>query len=276
MRIDSHQHFWLFDPAKDTWITDEKKVIQRSFLPNDISKTLKDNCLDGAVLVQARQSFQETEFLVELAEAYKMVKAVIGWIDLGAEDIDLQLSKLSSVPIVKGFRHPIEKELDADFLIRPDIQRGIIALTKYNYTFDLLIHSRHYASTLECVAANPNQAFMLNHMAIPVDGEVRFYEWSNFIKALSLFPNVYCKVSRLMTRMIAGNRSVDALLPYFNHVASCFGTKRLCFGSDWPVSLLAASYDEVLHLAEVCLEGRNDVERADFWGNNAVRFYNIT
>lgn len=198
MRIDSHQHFWLFDPVKDAWITDDMKVIRRNFLPNDISKILKDNRIDGAVLVQADQSLRETDFLIELAGAYKMVKAVVGWVDLRSEDVEEHLLKFSVHPIVKGFRHIIEAEADADFLMQPAFQRGIKALTERGYTYDLLIHPRHYTSTLECVAAHPKQAFMLDHMAKPAVAAGEFEEWATFIEALAAFPNVYCKISGLI------------------------------------------------------------------------------
>ncbi|MBL1408375.1 amidohydrolase family protein [Sphingobacterium faecale] len=276
MRIDAHQHFWLFDPLTDTWITEEMKVIQRNFLPNDISKTLKDHRLDGAVLVQAHQSLRETDFLIELADAYKMVKAVIGWIDLRAEDIEEQLLKFSGIPIVKGFRHNVKAEMDVDFLMQDSIQRGIRALTQHHYTYDLLIHPRHYTSTLQCVASNPEQAFMLDHMAKPAIVAGEFDAWASFIDSLSVFPNVYCKISGLVTQVGWENWSFNDCVPYVKHVISCFGQRRVCFGSDWPKSLVAATYEEVLSIAERCVEGFDEVEQADFWGRNAVRFYGIT
>ncbi|MDR2282598.1 MAG: amidohydrolase family protein [Sphingobacterium sp.] len=276
MRIDSHQHFWLFDPVKDAWITDDMKVIRRNFLPNDISKILKDNRIDGAVLVQADQSLRETDFLIELAGAYKMVKAVVGWVDLRSEDVEEQLLKFSAHPIVKGFRHIIEAEADADFLMQPAFQRGIEALTEHGYTYDLLIHPRHYTSTLECVAAHPKQAFMLDHMAKPAVAVGEFEEWATFIEALAAFPNVYCKISGLTTQADWNNWSVADFTRYVQHVISCFGKQRICFGSDWPVSLVASTYDEVLMVANAHLDEFSESERADFWGRNAVRFYHIT
>ena len=276
MRIDSHQHFWLYEPLKDAWITDDMKVIQRNFLPNDISKTLKDNRIDGAVVVQADQSHRETEFLVELANAYKMIKGVVGWVDLRAENIEEQLSIFSGYPIIKGFRHIVEAEPDVDFLIHPTFQRGLKALTDRNYTYDLLIHPRHYASTLRCVADNPQQQFMLDHMAKPAIAIKEFDQWASFITELSAFPNVYCKISGLVTEAHWDEWSVKDFEKYIQHVIVSFGKKRICFGSDWPVSLLAAEYEDVLTVAGAYLQGFTDSEKADFWGMNAVRFYGIT
>ena len=275
MRIDSHQHFWLYDPVKDAWITDDMKVIQRNFLPNDISKTLKDNRIDGVVAVQADQSIRETEFLVELATAYKMIKGIVGWVDLRAEDIESQLLKFSDFPAIKGFRHIVEAEAEGDFLIQPEFQRGIKALTKYKYSYDLLVRPVHYASTLKCVADNPEQQFMLDHMAKPAVAAGEFAEWAAFITALSAFPNVYCKISGLVTEADWKAWSIADFELYIRHAVDSFGKRRICFGSDWPVSTLAATYEQLLEISEAYLEGFTDIEKADFFGGNAVRFYNL-
>lgn len=275
MRIDSHQHFWMYDPIKEAWITDDMKVIQRNFLPNDISKNLKDNGIDGVVAVQADQSHRETEFLAELANVYKMIKGVVGWVDLRSERIEEQLLNFSRFPIVKGFRHIIEGESDSDFLIQPEFQRGIKALTTYNYTYDLLIRPQHYSSTLQCVTNNPQQQFMLDHMAKPPVAAQEFEQWAAFITELSAFPNVYCKVSGLVTEGDWNEWAIADFEKYIKHVIISFGKKRICYGSDWPVSLLAATYEQVLELADAYLEDFTQEEKIDFWGGNAVRFYGI-
>lgn len=275
MRIDSHQHFWLYDPVKDAWITDDMNVIQRNFLPNDISKTLKDHGIDGVVAVQADQSVRETEFLVELATAYKMIKGVVGWVDLRADDIENQLLKFSDIPVIKGFRHIVEAESAGDFLSRPEFQRGIKALTKYNYSYDLLVRPVHYASTLKCVADNPEQKFMLDHMAKPAIAAGEFEAWSAFITALSAFPNVYCKISGLVTEANWKTWSIRDFEVYIKHAIDSFGKQRICFGSDWPVSVLAATYEQILEVSEAYLDGFTDIEKNDFFGGNAARFYNL-
>lgn len=275
MRIDSHQHFWLYDSVKDAWITDKMQIIQRNFLPNDIAKELKDCRMDGAVAVQADQSLRETAFLVELAGVYKMIKGVVGWVDLRSETIEEQLSAFVRVPVIKGFRHIIEAEEDADFLTQTTFQRGIEALTKYNYTYDLLIAPRHYASTLACVARNPKQKFMLDHMAKPAVATQELGDWTAFISELSNFPNVYCKISGLVTEADWKSWSISDFEMCVTHVIDCFGTQRICFGSDWPVSLLAARYEQVLELAEAYLAVFTAEEQSGFWGKNAARFYDL-
>jgi len=275
MRIDAHQHFWLYNAVKDAWITDEMHVIQRNFLPNDIGQTLKDNAFDGVVAVQADQSLQETEFLLELAQVYKLIKGIVGWVDLCSPSVEEHLQHFSTSPLIKGFRHIIEAEPDPDFLIRDDFQRGIEALTKYNYTYDLLIKPRHFASTLACVEKNPQQKFMLDHMAKPAIKSQAFGEWGIFIQELAKFPNVYCKISGLATEADWDNWTLADFEPYIKHVITSFGKDRICFGSDWPVSLLAASYEESITIAKHMLGDFTEEEAKGFWGGVATSFYGL-
>lgn len=275
MRIDAHQHFWLYNPDRDTWITDEMSAIRRNFLPNDIAQTLKNNNIDGVVAVQADQSHQETRFLVELAGVYKMIKAVVGWVDLLSPRIDEYLADFSQHDVIKGFRHVVEAEPEADFLLTDEFLNGIAALTKYNYTYDLLIRPRHYQSTLACVRNNPQQRFMLDHIAKPPIKSQEFDEWAIFIEDLASYPNVYCKVSGLATEADWSNWKLDHFTDYIQHVIKSFGKNRVCFGSDWPVCLLAASYEQSIQIVEDKLQGFSEQEQNMFWGENAVNFYNL-
>lgn len=276
MRIDAHQHFWLYEPVKDAWISEEMALIQRNFLPNDIGQTLKDNQIDGVVAVQADQSLRENEFLLELASAYKLIKGIVGWVDLRSESAEEQLEKYQQAPLIKGFRHVIEGEEDPDFLHRDAFLRGIAALTKYGYTYDLLIRPRHYASTLHCVSANPEQAFMLDHIAKPPIKSQAFDEWARFIAELAAFPNVHCKLSGLATEADWKHWKLDHFTQYIDHVVACFGKERLVFGSDWPVCLLAGSYEDSMRIVQDKLQDFTADELAGFWGNNAVKFYKLS
>ena len=242
MRIDSHQHFWIYNVERDAWITDDMSVIRRDFMPTDLAPLLKENNIDGVIAVQAEQSHQETQFLVDLSAVYAMVKAVVGWVDLASGQVVEHLRHFSQYPIVKGFRHIVEGEEDPDFLMRPAIQRGIKALTKYGYTYDLLIRPRHFESTLACAKANPDQQFILNHMAKPDIKQKAFDEWAGFIADLAAFPNVACKVSGLATEADWMKWQLEDFARYIDHVIARFGKDRIMFGSDWPVCLLSASY----------------------------------
>ena len=276
MKIDAHQHFWLYDPVRDAWISEEMQAIRRNFLPNDIGQTLKDNGFDGCVAVQADQSPQETTFLLELAQVYALIKGIIGWVDLLAPDIDEQLAAYKQHPKVKGFRHIVEGEANPDFLHQDAFLRGMEALTKHGYTYDLLIRPRHYASTLKCVAANPEQAFMLDHIAKPPIKTQEFTEWADFIGELANFPNVHCKISGLATEADWKRWKLDDFSIYIEHVIQCFGKDRVLFGSDWPVCLLAGTYEDSIRIVEDKLTDFNQEELNGFWGDNAVKFYGLT
>lgn len=275
MKIDTHQHFWLFDPVRDAWITPDMQTIRRNFLPNDIAQTLKDNGFDGIVAVQADQSLRETEFLIELSDVYRVIKGVVGWVDLRSDEIESHLGRFRQFPVVKGFRHVIQEEPDGDFLIRDDFQRGIEALTKYGYTYDLLIRPHHFNSTLACVKANPAQKFILDHIAKPNIKDGEFDQWAQFMEDLAANPNVYCKISGMVTEADWENWTIADFERYIHHTVTVFGKQRIVFGSDWPVSLLAASYEQVVDVANKNLIGFTTAELEAFWGGNAVEFYSL-
>ncbi|RZF62058.1 amidohydrolase family protein [Sphingobacterium corticibacterium] len=275
MRIDSHQHFWVFNAERDAWITDDMAAIRRNFLPTDLAAVLKSNGIDGTIAVQASQSHEETQFLVDLSTMYAMIKGVVGWVDLQSDEVEKYVAHFSQYPIIKGFRHVVEAEEDPDFLIRPAFLRGIKALTARQYTYDLLIRPRHYDSTLVCVKQNPEQRFVLDHMAKPTIRTREFDEWATFIEKLATFPNVYCKVSGLVTEADWKNWTVDDFKPYIQHVIACFGKQRIMFGTDWPVCLVAATYEDVMKIAGTALTGFSDEDLTAFWGRNAARFYGV-
>ncbi|MCS4164193.1 amidohydrolase [Sphingobacterium sp. BIGb0116] len=275
MRIDTHQHFWKFDPIRDSWITEEMQVIRRDFSPLDIQFVLERNGFGGSVAVQADQSKEETAYLVQLANDYPFIKGVVGWIDLQAADIRQQLDGYQSDTVIKGFRHIVEGEADPDFLIRPAVLNGLKALADYGYTYDLLIRPRHYAATLDCVQQNPNLQFVLDHIAKPPIKSKAFDEWAAFIDALSAFPNVVCKVSGLATEADWEGWKLDDFKQYLEHIFARFGKERIMYGSDWPVCLLAASYEESIAIVEDKLGQFTAAEKNAFWAENAIRVYNL-
>ncbi|WP_286849692.1 MULTISPECIES: amidohydrolase family protein [Sphingobacterium] len=275
MRIDTHQHFWKFDPIRDRWITEEMQVIRRDFSPLDIQFVLERNGFGGSVAVQADQSKEETAYLVQLANDYPFIKGVVGWIDLQAADIRQQLDAYQSDTVIKGFRHIVEGEADPDFLIRPAVLNGLKALADYGYTYDLLIRPRHYVATLDCVQQNPNLQFVLDHIAKPPIKSKAFDEWAAFIDALSAFPNVVCKVSGLATEAHWEGWKLDDFKQYLEHIFARFGKERIMYGSDWPVCLLAASYEESIAIVEDKLGQFTAAEKNAFWAENAIRVYNL-
>lgn len=275
MRIDAHQHFWVYDAVKDAWITDEMAVLQRNFMPNDLAPVLRDNQIDGVIAVQADQSLQETQFLVDLSTMYAMIKAVVGWVDLQSPSLNEQLDHFKQYPIIKGFRHIVEAESDPDFLMRDAVQQGIRKLTEYGYTYDLLVKPIHYSATITCVRDNPEQQFILDHLAKPNIKDGAFEDWARFMDELGNLPNVACKVSGLATEADWENWELVDFAPYIQHAVRSFGKDRLLFGSDWPVCYLAASYEELISIVENNFVDFTSAELNGFWGENAKRIYKL-
>ncbi|MFD2742097.1 MULTISPECIES: amidohydrolase family protein [Sphingobacterium] len=273
MKIDAHQHFWIYNAERDSWITEEMSAIQRDFMPTDLRAELHANKMDGVIAVQASCTLEETQFLVDLSTMYRMIKGVVGWVDLTADDVEEHLARFSEMPIIKGFRHVVEAEADPDFLMRDAVQRSMSALTKYNYTYDLLIRPRHFASTLACVQQHPDQQFVLDHMAKPNIKSGEAESWASFIVDLAKNPNVVCKISGLATEADWDNWTLTDFAPYIDHVINRFGKDRILFGSDWPVCLIAASYKENKEIMSSRIGDFTPEEMAAFWGENARRVY---
>jgi len=274
MTIDAHQHFWFYDPERDTWITDEMAAIRRDFLPADLEPILTENGIDGCVAVQADQSEAETLFLVKMAESYDIVRGVVGWVDLRAETIYERLEAFSLYEEIKGFRHVAQAEPD-DFLTRPDVIRGIRQLAAFDLTYDILIYPQQLKSALHLVRAVPEVNFVIDHLAKPRISEQRINTWSNFMAEIARQPNVYCKLSGLVTEADWQNWSKKDFFPYLDAAFEHFGPDRLMFGSDWPVCLVAANYTQVKTLIEEYVIPWGDEVRAKVFGANAVRFYRL-
>lgn len=275
MRIDAHQHFWIYNAERDAWINDDMAAIHRDFMPTDLAPVLRQSSIDGVISVQASQSPEETQLLVDLSTMYAMVKGVVGWVDLQGDNLAVELEEYKKTTIIKGFRHVIEGEEDPDFLMRPAFLSGIKQLTAHGYTYDLLIRPRHYASTLACVKANPEQVFILDHMAKPNIKTGDFDEWAAFITELASFPNVNCKISGLVTEADWKNWKPEDFVKYVDHAIASFGKERILYGSDWPVCLVAATYEEWVKLVDSLLVDFTDDEKKAFWGGNAVRIYKV-
>ena len=274
MQIDSHVHFWKYDKVKDNWITSGMKILKQDYLPETISSTFKRNDIDGCVALQVRQSELETHFLIELAKTHDVIKGIVGWIDLQNENIEERLKYFSQFPIIKGWRHIVQKEPD-DFLLRKDFQRGIELLHRYNYTYDILIHHYQLKSALELVSRFPEQPFIIDHCAKPDIAGGKIEEWKALIIEIAKHPNVCCKVSGLFTEAKWKEWSPAQFYPYLDVAFSAFGTDRLLFGSDWPIMLLSGIYVQWKSLLEKYMENFSEDDREKVFGSNAIRLYNL-
>jgi L-fuconolactonase len=274
MIIDSHQHFWIFDPERDSWITPEMEVIRRDFLPADLKPVLERNKVDGCVAVQADQSDSETEFLLHLAEANDMIKGVVGWINFTAEDVYDKLEVYSQFELLKGFRHVVQAEPDG-FLSGAAFVNGVAQLAAFDFTYDILIYPQQLKEAFSFAGNLPNVRFVLDHIAKPYIKKGETESWKSDIKALAGLPNVSCKVSGMVTEADWSNWKKSDFVPYLDVVFEAFGSKRLMFGSDWPVCLLAGKYENMKSVLTDYLSSFSTTEQADVMGNNAVRFYNL-
>ena len=275
MKIDSHVHFWNYDPVKEAWITDDMKVIQRNFSPKDIAPILQENNIDGCIAVQADQSETETHFLLQLADENDFIKGVVGWIDFKASNLEERLIYFSQFKKLKGFRHIVEAESDADFLLDADFCNGIDKLAKYNFRYDILVSAAQLKTVAEFVEKFPKQVFVIDHLAKPNIKNGDFLIWEKEIKTIATYPNVYCKVSGLVTQADWSHWKNEDFTYCLDVVTVAFGIERLLFGSDWPVSLLAASYNQSTSILQDYYSRFSLEEQNAFWGNNAIRFYNL-
>lgn len=275
MRIDAHQHFWNYHPVKDAWITDDMKVIQRDFMPEDLWPSLKQEGIDSCIAVQADQSEQETLFLLELADKFEFIQGVVGWVDLRASNIAERLEYFSTFPKLKGFRHIVQGEPQDDFLLRKDFCRGIALLREYDFTYDILIYPRHLKYAHEFVRRFPSQPFVIDHLAKPIIRDKKMDEWKKDIEAIAAIDNVYCKLSGMVTEADWKHWKLDDFKIYIDTVVESFGPERIMFGSDWPVCLVAGEYKDVCEVLEKNTEYLSAVSKERLWGGNAERFYRV-
>jgi L-fuconolactonase len=274
LRIDAHQHFWNYNPVRYAWINEEMKAIQRDFLPEELESTLKENKIDGTVAVQADQTEEETIFLLKLADKYEFIKGVVGWVDLRSSQLDERLAFFSKHKKLKGLRHIVQAE-PLGFLRHPDFIKGVARLRDRNLTYDILIYPSQLDDALYFVNQLPDQKFVIDHLAKPNIRRKEFATWSQGMKALAKFPNVYCKLSGMVTEAHWSHWHAEDFIPYLEFVLQHFGTKRIMYGSDWPVCLVAATYEQQLNLIETFIRSLSASEKQQIMGENAIQFYNL-
>ncbi len=275
LKIDSHQHFWHYHAQTHQWIDDRMSLLRRDFTPEQLSQLLAAHNIEGSVAVQVDQSESETEFLLQLADRHDFIKGVVGWIDFQSPKIDRRLEHFTRFPKLKGFRHIVQSEPDDSFLLRDAFMNGIAQLSKYHYTYDILIYPRQLPATLMFVNQFPQQKFVVDHLAKPNIKDAEFESWAELIQELAQYPNVYCKVSGMVTEADWQRWNYSNLEKYLEHVFSCFGTDRIMYGSDWPVCLLAASYAQVAEVFHTFVKGLHPETQDQLWGGNAVNFYQL-
>jgi len=275
MIIDAHQHFWRYNDRDYVWMGPEHAALRRDFLPPDLEPLMREVGVSGTVAVQARQMIKETEFLLELADRYRFIKGVVGWVDLRSPRVRDQLARFASHPRFVGVRHVLQDEPDDQFMLRPDFVRGIGALAEFDLAYDLLTFPKHLPFACELVAQFPTQRFVLDHISKPPIRAKRLQPWANDLRRLASYPNVYCKISGMVTEADWQNWKPEDLYPYVDVVIDAFGIDRVMLGSDWPVCTLAGSYAQVLGVALDYVARFNADEQEAICWRNAQRAYQL-
>lgn len=274
MHIDSHQHFWRYSAAAYPWIGADMERIARDFLPADLAAAARPEGIGGSVAVQARQSLEESRWLLELA-ADPFVRGVVGWVDLRSETVAEELARLAPHEKFVGVRHVVQDEPDPRFLLGAEFVRGLRRLPEFGLTYDLLLYPPQLPAAVELAALLPEQPFVLDHLAKPRVKTGEIAEWRRDIEALARHVNVSCKLSGLVTEAAWRGWKRSDFTPYLEVVLAAFGPDRLMYGSDWPVCLVAADYAEVAGIARDFLSRLSPAEQDLVWGGSATRCYGL-
>lgn len=273
--LDSHQHFWHYNPAEHVWMTDRMAELKRDFLPGDLQPLLESVDFGGSIAVQARQNLEETRWLLELAASHDFIKGVVGWVDLRSPELPAQLAEFSKHPKLVGVRHVVHDEADDEFMLRPDFRRGISRLREFGLTYDLLLFPKHLPVAVKLVEEFPGQPFVLDHIAKPAIAEARFSPWREDLRILAGFPDVYCKLSGMVTEARWGQWQTRDFQPYLDCVLAAFGPERVMIGSDWPVCTLSGDYQATMGIVTDYLREVAPELRSAILGGNCARFYGI-
>jgi L-fuconolactonase len=275
MNIDSHQHFWRYNPAEYGWISDQMKVLRRDYLPAGLWPELQRNSFHGSIAVQARQTLTETQWLLELADQNPFIKGVVGWIDLCAADAEQQILKFVKNPRFVGVRHIIQDEPDEAFMLRAEFINGLRCLQKYDLTYDLLIFPKHLTNAIKLVDQFPGMRFVIDHLAKPLIKKQIISSWREGLIEIAHYPNTWCKISGMVTEADWQNWKYEDFVPYLDTVLESFGPDRVLIGSDWPVCTLAGNYHKVIAIVLRFIEKYSSGQQAAILGQNAKIVYKL-
>lgn len=276
MRVDSHQHFWNYSPTEYGWISHEMPEIRKSFGPEDLQTLLDEQGIDACVSVQARQSLEENDYLIGLAEKHEFIKGLVGWVDLRSEKVEEELERYKAFPKMKGFRHVLQDEPDDQFMLQDSFIRGVKKCFEYGYSYDILIFEKQLPATLKFLEYFDSQAFVLDHIAKPMMNGGPTKNWEAGIQELAQYEHLYCKISGMVTEADWKQWKYEDFLPFLDVIVDSFGIDRIMFGSDWPVCLLgSASYGETKGIVDHYFQGYTDEDKAKIFGGNAISYYKL-
>ena len=251
MKIDSHHHFWKYDPITYSWMNDKMDILKVDYQPVDLKKEIAEVGIDGVVSVQADQSLRETDDLLEYAKVNDFILAVVGWLPLANDNVRDLMDKYADNSLLKGIRHVVQDEPDDDFILGEQFNRGVSLLKEYNWVYDILIYERQLSPSIQFVDCHPEQIFVLDHIAKPRIGDSMIEPWKTQMFEMAKRENVSCKLSGIATEANWSEWKKEDLIPYMDVALEAFGPDRMMFGSDWPVARLAVEY---VPWVEICRE----------------------
>lgn len=275
-RIDSHHHFWQYSSEQYPWIAKPMKMLRRDFLPSHLLSEIQSTQINGVISVQARQSLEETSWLLSVANSQDWILGVIGWLPLSSPTIRETMARFLHDGKLCGLRHVVQDEQDDEFLARPEFNEGIQSMKVFGWTYDLLIYARQLPFAIAFVDRHPDQVFVLDHIAKPtIQSGVHDEAWDRNFRELSKRPNVFCKFSGVVTEVRDEGWAIPQIQRYWDTATEAFGSERLMFGTDWPVCLLKASYTEWFAAVSILASKLSETEQAKFWSQNAIRAYRL-
>lgn len=275
MKIDSHHHFWKYDPIEYSWMNEDMGVLKRDYGPNELKKEIDEAGIDGVVSVQANQTLAETDALLDYAAKEDFIKGVVGWFPLAEENVAEVIAPYVDNRLLKGVRHVVQDEPDDRFILGEDFNRGVSRLEEFGLVYDILIYERQLAPSIEFVDRHPNLVFVLDHVAKPRIRDNAMKPWADLMRQMAERPNVYCKLSGMATEADWENWTEEQLVRYVEVAFETFGSQRLMFGSDWPVALLAVEYQRWVAIVDDFISTLSADEQAAIWGETAARAYKL-
>lgn len=273
--IDAHQHFWKFSEADFGWIKNDQWILRRDFMPQDLLIELRKTHYEGCIAVQARQSLEETRWLLTLAQEHCFIKAVVGWVNLRSPNLKYELQEFCQSPYFKGVRHVVQDEPTRNFMLQPAFLRGIAQLASHQLIYEILVYAHQLPDAVKLAKQFPEQQFVLDHIGKPDIRNQKITDWKKSIEALASCQNVSVKVSGMVTEADHKTWKPSDFTSYLEVISEYFGFDRILLGSDWPVCLLAATYPQVMCLEEGFFEPVGEGVLDKIRGENAVRVYGL-
>ena len=275
MKIDSHHHFWKYDPVTYSWMNEKMGVLKKDYQPEDLKAEINSSNIDGVISVQADQSMRETDDLLKHANEHSFIQGVVGWFPLAEPELEGLLERYASNPWLKGVRHVVQDEPDDRFILGDAFNAGIRRLKPHNLVYDILIYERQLGASIEFVDRHPGQVFVLDHVAKPRIGDQVMEPWKTQMFDMAKRENVYCKLSGMATEADWQSWTKDDLWPYIEIALEAFGPARMMLGSDWPVARLAVEYGDWINLCRESISSLSETERALVEGGVAAQAYDL-